>query len=95
VITYETLALDEEHPRGQALLSRRLHRQSVGVLTSRAALPRTASAFAIACREQRGRAGRSSPWLLSRTKGGSLAGASCRPVPSGSGVIAGSNPRAT
>jgi hypothetical protein len=43
---------DEEHPRGQALLFRRLHRQSVDVLTSRAAFPRTASTFAIAWHRQ-------------------------------------------
>jgi hypothetical protein len=40
-----TTESDEQHPHGEALLSRHLHRQSVGVLTSLRRVPRTGSAF--------------------------------------------------
>ncbi len=49
------------------LLSRHLHRQSVGAPTSRA-FPRTASAFAIAAREQRSRAVTPADGFAPRTK---------------------------
>ena len=38
--------------RSKPILARLLHRQSAGVLTSRAAFPLMASAIAIACRQQ-------------------------------------------
>ncbi len=44
----EAPAVDEEHPRGHAPPVPALPKQSVGVLASRAAFPRTAVAFAIA-----------------------------------------------
>jgi hypothetical protein len=46
--------MDEEHPRGHAPPVPALHKQSVGVLASRAAFPRTALAFAIAWPQQSG-----------------------------------------
>jgi hypothetical protein len=36
---HQTAGMDEEHPRGEPLVYRRLHRQSVGVLTSLRRVP--------------------------------------------------------
>ena len=38
-LAFETPAPDDEHPRGQPLLARLLHRQSMGAVTGRAAFP--------------------------------------------------------
>jgi hypothetical protein len=49
------LARDEEHRRVRSPSPGALHRHNVGALTSGAACPVTASAFAIACEEASGR----------------------------------------